>query len=156
MDNYNIYLAEAYICLGDLDKALEAAKLIKCDGPLASCRSMYLSEIYFQSGESEKALELVNHLISLEPTFGGWRYFIRALLYYEQGEKELALQDLTTGDNYTWYGNGVYWYVKAKFAFDEGDEQNGKLYLQYAESTLDVQYTPLRQKIMSELKAREV
>src|SRR6185503_18675394 len=144
----------AYICLGELDKALETAQLIQCDSPVSSCRSMFLVEIYFQSGESAKALELVNYLIDAEPTYGGWRYFIRALIYYEQGEKELALQDLATGDNYTWYGNGVYWYVKAKMAFDEGDDQNGMLYLQYAESTLDVQYTPLRQVILKELTAR--
>jgi tetratricopeptide (TPR) repeat protein len=154
MDNYNISLTEAYTCLGELDKALETAQLIQCDDPVTSCRTMFLAEIYFQSGESEKALEILNYLINWEPTYGGWRYFIRALIYYEQGEKELALQDLATGDNYTWYGNGVYWYVKAKMAFDDGDDQNGMLYLQYAESTLDVQYTPLRQKILKELTAR--
>src|SRR6266498_2092244 len=144
IDYYNMYQTEAYICLGDLNKALETAQLIQCDGPLASCRSMYLVEIYFQSGESQKALDLINQMIDSEPTYGAWRYFIRALIYYERGEKELALQDLTTGDNYSWFSNGVYWYVKAKLAFDEGDHENGMLYLQYAESTLDVQYTPFR------------
>jgi tetratricopeptide (TPR) repeat protein len=154
MDYYNMYLTEAYICLNDLDKALETALRISCDSPVAECRTMFLTEIYFQSGESEKALELLNHMISLQPTYGGWRYFIRALIYYERGEKDLALQDLATGDNYTWYGNGVYWYVKAKMAFDDGDDQSGMLYLQYAESTLDVQYTPLQQKILKELTAK--
>jgi len=154
MDSYNIYLTEAYVCLGNLEKALETAQLIQCDNPATSCRSMLLAQIYFQSGETEKALDLLNYMIDLEPTFGGWRYFIRAMIYYEKGEKELALQDLATGDNYTWYGDGVYWYVKAKMAYDEGDEQNGMLYLQYAESTLDVQYIPLRQKILEELIER--
>lgn len=154
MSTYNIYLAEAYLCLGKFDKALEAAQKIQCDNSATSCRMMFLSEVYFQSGEMGKALELLNHSIEQEPTFSGWRYFIRALIYYEQGKKDLALQDLATGDNYTWYGNGVYWYVKAKLAFDDGDNKNGILYLQYAESTLDVQYTPLRQKILSELQSR--
>ena len=154
MNNYHIYLTEAYLCLGEFDQALKAAQLIQCTNPVTSCRSMFLAEIYFQSGESEKAWELVNRLIDVEPTYGSWRYFIRALLYYEQGEKELALQDLQTGDNYSWYSNGVYWYTKAKIAFDDGDEQNGMLYLQYAESTLNIQYMPLRQKILKELAAR--
>ncbi len=154
MNNYHIYLTEAYICLGDLDKALETAQLINCENPTNSCQSMYLAEIYFQSGETEKTLELLNRLINLDPTYGGWRYFMRAAIYYEQGEKDLAIQDLTTGDNYSWYSNGVYWYVKAQIAFEEGDEQNGMLYLQYAESTLDIEYTPFRQKVLKELKAR--
>lgn len=154
MSTYNIYLTEAYLCLNKLDMALETAQRIQCDNSATSCRMMFLSEVYFQSGEMEKALTLLNQSIDQEPTFGGWRYFIRALIYYEQGKKELALQDLTTGDNYTWYGNGVYWYVKSKLAFDDGDNKNGILYLQYAESTLDVQYTPLRQQVLNELKAR--
>ncbi len=154
MSTYNIYLTEAYLCLNKLDKALETAQKIRCDNSATSCRLMYLSEVYFQSGETEKALALLNHSIDQEPTFGGWRYFIRALIYYDQGKKELALQDLKTGDNYTWYGNGVYWYVKAKIAFDDGDNKNGILYLQYAESTLDIPYTPLRQKILKELELR--
>jgi tetratricopeptide (TPR) repeat protein len=154
MNNYNIYLTEAYMCLGDLDKALETAQLIACENPVISCQSMYLVEIYFQSGETEKALEILNRLIDLDPTYEAWRYFIRAAIYYEQGNKELALRDLETGDNYSWYSNGVYWYVKAKMAFDNGDDQNGMLYLQYAESTLDVSYTPLRQKILKELTER--
>jgi hypothetical protein len=40
-------------------------------------------------------------------------------------------------------------------AFDKGDDENGLLYLQYGESTLGTQYNPLRQKILTELKARE-
>lgn len=154
MSTYNIYLTEAYLCLNKLDKALETAQKIQCDNSATSCRLMYLSEVYFQSGEAEKALALLNYSIDQEPTFGGWRYFIRALIYYDQGKKDLARQDLATGDNYTWYGNGVYWYMKAKLAFDDGDNKNGVLYLQYAESTLDVPYTPLRQKILSELQLR--
>lgn len=154
MSTYNIYLTEANICLGDLNKALEAAKQIQCDGPVLTCRSGFLAEIYYQMQDYDSSLTLLNDMIHANPVGGGWRYFIRADIYYETNRKELALQDLATGDNYTWYGNGVYWYVKAKIAFDNGDDQNGMLYLQYAESTLDVQYTPLRQQILKELERR--
>jgi hypothetical protein len=91
-------------------------------------------------------------MINEQPLGGGWRYFIRALIYYEQGEKELALKDLETGDAYSWYGNGVYWYVKAKLAFEAGEKENGIMYLQNAEQTLDVTYTPLRQQVIQELE----
>ncbi len=149
---YSVYLAEAYMCLGELDKALESAQSITCDDPVSTCKSGLLTEIYFQSGDYEHALETVNYMINWQPVGGGWRYFIRALIYYEQGEKELALQDLELGDAYSWYGNGVYWYVKAKLALDTGDKENGIIYLQKAEQTLDVTYTPLRQQIIKELK----
>jgi len=149
---YSVYLTEAYICLGELDKALENAQYITCDDPVSTCKSGLLTEIYFQSGDYKNALDTVNYMINWQPVGGGWRYFIRALVYYEQGEKELALQDLERGDAYSWYGNGVYWYVKAKLAFDAGDKENGIVYLQRAEQTLDVTYTPLRQQIIKELK----
>ena len=149
---YSLYLTEAYMCLGELDQALESAQYITCDDPVGTCKSGLLAEIYFQSGDYEHALETVNYMINWQPVGGGWRYFIRALIYYEQGEKELALQDLEMGDAYSWYGNGVYWYVKAKLAFDAGEKENGIMYLQNAEQTLDVTYTPLRQQIVKELE----
>jgi tetratricopeptide (TPR) repeat protein len=153
MNNYNIYLTEAYICLGNLDKALETAQKIQCEDPVATCRSGFMAEIYYQMGEFNKSLEVLNNMINTNPIGGGWRYFIRAAIFYEKGEKGLAFQDLTTGENYYWYENGVYWYVKARLALDEGDIENGISYLQTAESTLDVQYTPLRQKILKELES---
>ncbi len=154
MSTYYIYLTEANICLGNLELALEIAQQIQCDDPVLTCKSGLMAEIYYQMEEYDKSLDILNRMINSNPQGGGWRYFIRAAIFYEIGEKELALQDLATGDNYSWYGNGVYWYVKAKMAFDDGDVQNGILYLQYAESTLDVQYTPLRQKTLRDLNER--
>lgn len=152
MDMYNIYFTEAYICLNDLERALTYAQKIQCDDPINTCRSGLLVEIYYQMGEYEQSLEILNNMINSSPVGGGWRYFIRAAIYYEQGEKDLAQQDLELGDNYTWYGNGVYWYVLAQMAFEDGDEKTGIEYLQQAESTLNIQYNPLRQKILQELE----
>ncbi len=149
---YSVYLTEAYLCLGELDKALESAQQITCDDPVFTCRSALLTEVYFQSGDYENALDTLNHMIDAQPVTGAWRYFIRALIYYKQGERERALQDLALGDSYSWDGNGVYWYVKAKFAMDAGDKENGIIYLQKAEQTLDVTYMPFRQQIIKELK----
>jgi tetratricopeptide (TPR) repeat protein len=153
MTTYNIYLTEAYICLNQLDKALEVAQRIQCEDPVATCRSGFLAELYYQIGDYDQALEVLNTMINAQPLGGGWRYFIRAAIHYENGEKDLALQDLATGDSYTWEGNGVFWYVKAQMALEEGDVENGVSYLQKAESTLDVQYTPLRQNILKELES---
>ncbi|MBI3169338.1 MAG: hypothetical protein HYZ22_12715 [Chloroflexi bacterium] len=148
---YSVYLTEAYICLGELDKALESAQFITCDDPVSTCKSGLMTEIYLQSEDYDNALNTVNYMINWQPVGGGWRYFIRALIYYEQGLTELALQDLETGDAYSWYGNGVYWYVNAQMAFAEGDTETGINYLHQAEQTLDVGYAPLRQQIIKEL-----
>jgi tetratricopeptide (TPR) repeat protein len=151
---YSIYLTEAYICLGKLDKALENAQYVTCDDdPVSTCKSGLLAQIYLQSGDYKNALDTINSMIDRQPTGGGWRYFIRALIHYELGEKELALQDLELGEIYSWFENGVYWYVKAKLAIDAGDKENGIIYLQNAEQTLDVTYMPLRQQIIKELKS---
>jgi tetratricopeptide (TPR) repeat protein len=154
IDTYNIYLTEAYLCLNELDKALVTAQKLQCDDPVSTCKSGFLAEIYYQSGDWENALDTLNRMIQTNPNYGAWRYYIRADILYELGEAEYAQQDLDMGQKYSWFGNGVYWYVNAKMAFDKGDEENGVLYLQYAESTLDVQYNPLRQKILAELIKR--
>lgn len=150
MYNYNIYLTEAYMCLNKLDKALEYAQKITCDDKW--CSASYTAQIYYHMGKYDKALEILNDMINSSPAGGGWRYFMRADIFYEQGHKDLVQQDLDLGDGYTWYGNGVYWYVLAKMAFEEGDEKTGIEYLQQAESTLDIQYNPLRQKILQKLE----
>jgi len=149
---YSLYETEAYICLGELDQALESAQYITCDDPATICRTGLIALIHFQSGDYEKTLETVNNMINLQPAGGGWRYFIRAFIEYEKGEKDKALQDLEFGAANIWYEDGVYWYVKAKLAMDAGDKETGIQYLQTAEQTLDVIYTPFRQKIIDELK----
>lgn len=154
LDTYNIYLTEAYLCLNELDQALVTAQQLKCDDPVATCKSGFLAEIYYQSGEWENALDTLNRMIQTNPNYGAWRYYLRADILYELGQEEYAQQELDRGQKYSWFGNGVYWYVNAKMAFDKGDDENGLLYLQYAESTLDVQYNPLRQKILAEIKNR--
>ena len=149
---YSLYRTEAYICLGKLEEALESAQAITCDNPGSACRTGLIAEIYFQLGEDEKALETLNDMIAFQSTGGGWRYFIRALIEYKRGEKELASKDLEYGDANIWSEDGVYWYVKAKFAMDAGDQETGIQYLQTAEQTLNVTYAPFRQQIIRELK----
>lgn len=149
---YSLYLTEAYICLGELDLALESAQSITCDDPVSTCKSGLLAEIYLQSGDYENALNTVNYMINWQPVGGGWRYFIRALIYYEQGQNDLAQQDLATGDAYSWYGTGVDEYVMAQLAFDNGDKANGILHLQNAEQMFDINYSVLKQETLKQLK----
>ncbi len=153
MSTYNIYLTEAHICLEDFEKALESVQQVECDDPVSTCRSGMTAKIYFQMGEKEKALEILNDMILEQPVSGGWRYFLRAAIYYEKGQDELALQDMALGEQYTWFGDGVYWRTRSQMAFDEDDDKNGVLYLQYAESTSDIQYTTFRKEIQEELES---
>ncbi|HMV30233.1 MAG TPA: hypothetical protein PKE23_12650, partial [Anaerolineales bacterium] len=72
--------------------------------------------------------------------------------YYEQGQIDLAQQDLATGDAYSWYGTGVDEYVLAQLAFDNGDKVNGIYHLQTAEQMFDTNYSVLRQETLKQLK----
>ena len=149
---YSLYLTEAYICLSELDLALESAQSITCDDPVSTCKSGLLAEIYLQSGDYENALNTVNYMINWQPVGGGWRYFIRAVIYYEQGQNDLAQQDLATGDAYSWYGTGVDEYLMAQLAFDSGDETGGIYHLQAAEQMFDINYSVLKQDTLKQLK----
>lgn len=149
---YSVYLTESYICLGELDKALESAQSITCDDPVSTCKSGLLAEIYLQSGDYENALNTINYMINWQPVGGGWRYFIRALIYYEQGQNDLAQQDLATGDAYSWYGTGVDEYVMAQLSFEKGDEAGGIYHLQAAEQMFDINYSVLKQETLNQLK----
>ena len=153
ISTYYIYLTEAYLCLGDLDQALSSVEKIDCNSPVGACSADLLADIYIQMGENEKALTTLNQVIAQEPASDGWRYFMRALIHYEEGRKEEARQDIIDGEPYTWMRTGFYWYVRAKLAEDENDRENYILYLQYAESTLNIQYTVLRKEIQAELES---
>lgn len=154
MGLYNVYLTEAYLCLGDLDEALKTVQKIQCSDVDEICRTSLLAAVYYQSGDLEKALTTLNDSIDSEPAFNGWRYFLRALIYYDQGERDLAMQDIETGKRYSWSMYGPGWYVSARLAFDDRDDNTGMLYLQNAESTLDPTFELLRQKVLAEIEER--
>ena len=113
---------------------------------------IYLEAAYlYQSGKLDEALTVLNTSLVRKPTFMGYRYYLRALIYYDMGEIDLASADLETGSYYTWDHAELYAYVNAKMALDRGDRAEGVRLLQLAEATVDATFNTLHGRILQEL-----
>ena len=145
---------EAYACLGQLDKAVQAMDASTQNSNNLN-EKIYLKAAYlYQSGKLDEALAVLNETLNTKPTFMGYRYYLRALIYYEKGENALASSDLETGSNYTWGRSDLYAYVTGKMALDKGDRAEGIRLLQEAEATVDHNFNTLRRRIQLELANR--
>lgn len=145
--------SHAYACLGDLEKADEdKRKMMSMENTVnvlgLQTRSLYL----YQLGKKDEALNLINQSIEITPSFGGGRYYIRALIKLDKGDKEGAIQDLNTGVRYTWGRGAIYAYVNARLALLENDQEGAIYWLQIAEASADPEIPVLKKQIQEELK----
>jgi tetratricopeptide (TPR) repeat protein len=106
--------------------------------------------LYFM-GRHEEALEDLNDLLEEKPYYNGFRYYLRALIHYENGRRDLAEQDLMMGVSNTWGRAGIFSYVLGRMAIDDGDKEAGIIYLQQALATLDWYFRPMFPRIEQEL-----
>ncbi len=142
---------EAYACLGQLDKAVQAMDASTQNSNYLD-EKIYLKAAYlYQSGKLDEALSVLNETLTTKPTFMGYRYYLRALIYYEKDEIALATSDLETGSKYTWGRSALYAYVNGRMALDKGDRAEGIRLLQEAEATVDHNFNTLRTRIQLEL-----
>lgn len=94
----------------------------------------------------------MNQLIEQKPSYDGWRYYLRALIYQEKGNREKAEEDLMMGAGNTWSQVGLFSYVQGKMALEDGNVEEGIRLLQEAEASLDYLLIPLQRRIQAELK----
>jgi len=144
--------SRAYICLGNIDKAVSLVKKSMFNNLNMEIKNELLATYLFQDGQEEQALKLMDDLLKANPYYGGERYYLRAAINYKLGNREQAENDVETGAGNTWFHAGLYSYVLGKMALDDGDTEEGIQLLQNAEATLDVLYTPLRKQILIDLK----
>ena len=143
--------AEAYECLGRLDEAVQAIDAALHNPDYVIEKSYQKAAYLYQAGRLDEALSVLNDSFDKKPLYQGYRYYLRALIYYETGKKDLATADLQTGSLYTWEHQAVYAYVNGKMALDAGQRDEGIRDLQMAEATLDFNFLPLRSRIQKEL-----
>lgn len=144
--------SQAYICLGQVDKAIKMVDKSMFNNVNMEYKKWLKANYLYYAGRSNQALQILNELIEARPSYSGYRYYLRALIYYEKGERDKAEEDLMIGAGNTWAHSGVYSYVLGKMALDDGDREEGIALLQYAEATLEVNDNPLRYRIQAELK----
>ena len=143
--------ARAQACMGQLDLAIQNMDASLFNGTQTDDKLNKKALYLYEAGQNEAALQAINETLERKPSFTGYRYYVRAMLNAEAGDMDAAEQDLMTGENYTWDRTGLYGYVMAKLAFNEGDEETAIQWLQYTEASLTSDMYPLRERIIREL-----
>jgi tetratricopeptide (TPR) repeat protein len=137
-----IGLGESYLALGQMEQALTHIE-----------RSHQLSPEEYKTRERAvallsldrlpEALDQLNQSINANPNFCGCRYYLRAYLYYLQGQPDRAQADIDVGTGQTWERGGLRSYVLGLLALDQGDQALGSQFLQEAEASLPRWYGPV-------------
>ncbi len=148
----NSGLADSSQCLGKYDEALTYIDTALSIYPSFQ-RAFARASILYNLGRLDEALIEVNKLIADQRYYCGCRYYLRALIYYDQGKKDLAQADIDFGTGQTWGRGGIRSYVLGHLALDAGDRQQGVALLQEAEASLTWQYGSLRKRVQKELEA---
>ncbi len=138
--------SQAYACLGRLDDALQSVNDSMFNNQDMGLKNELKARYLIMLGRYDEALPLLDQLIS-NSTLGGWHYFLRAEVYYNIGKKDQVQNELNEGIPRTWDHTGVFAYVQAQMALDEGRNNDAIERFQFAEATFDTVNNPLRWKV---------
>jgi tetratricopeptide (TPR) repeat protein len=108
----------------------------------------------YQLGRSEEVLDYLDRDIAARPHYGGDRYFLRALIRFDLGDRDGALSDIEFGEGQTWMSIGLAPYVKGLLAMDD-DPAQALLWLNLAELTLPVGYDAFLPRIRKDIRLAE-
>ncbi len=144
--------SQAYLCLGQVDKAIKMVDKSMFNNINMEWKYELKARYLYQAGRSHEALQLLDKLLEQKPSYDGWRYYLRALIYQEMGERDKAEEDLMMGAGNTWGRVGLFSYVQGKMALEDGNVEKGIALLQEADATLDYLFIPLQKRIQAELE----
>jgi hypothetical protein len=143
--------ANGLTCLGKLGQALVYVdKTIKIR-PDSTTDKWLRAVILYQLGRKTDALEQLDELIEDNPDYRGYRYYLRALIYYEQENPVQAREDMYKGAGNTWGHGGLYAYLEARFELDEGNREQAIESLQFAEASTPYIFNIIRERMRKEL-----
>ena len=137
-------LALSYICLGKYQKALESVG----ENPEFVIQNYAQVKALYALGRYNEALAILNESIEKQPGYYGERYFWKALIEYQQGLTDQAWADLSTGEGNTWIRPPIFYYLYSKYLQDQGDVDQAKSIMQYAEASLGPQDGPFIAKMV--------
>ncbi len=120
-------ISRAYLCLGQYAEAHEYLQTALQIWDVPEWRYQD-AVILYGLGRLEEARRILDDLILQDPYFSGYRYYLRALILYDQGSPDLAEQDLSVGAQNTWGDYHVAALVSGLCARDAGriDEAVGE------------------------------
>ena len=96
----NTGLAEAYACLGQFDKALAAIDAARALTPSFE-RDETRADILYSLGRAAEARAWLDASIAANANFCGCRYYLRAVIEYEQHQPDQAAEDIAIGTGNT-------------------------------------------------------
>ncbi len=153
--NIELLYESAYSCSGDYQKALEHHQefLRKTNQTeMESGTVVTTSSYYYMLGKFDDALEILNQSIDKNPHYGGNRYFMRAVIEFDQGKFDDALDDVRMAEGNSWAGGMFQSYIEGLNAARIGDTETAIKYLQYAEATLTGDWHFIIDRSREELK----
>lgn len=144
--------SQAYACLGKLDDALQSVNDSMFNNMNIDYKKSLKIQYLLMLGQYGDALPLLNEQISTS-RLNGDQYYMRAVVYYNMGVKDMVQDELYEGMSRTWSRGGWLPYVEARMALDEGRTEEAIQLLQLAEATFDPTYNPMKWKIQEQLKS---
>ena len=130
----NTAMAMAQFCKGNPSTALKGIdEAIKITDQMD--RSFYRALILYTMGKYPEAEKEISRTIDINPYYGGYRYYLRGLIYSALGELDKAQQDLDFGSGNTWIQGGLLAYAQGKIALAKNDKESAISYFQEAEAT---------------------
>jgi tetratricopeptide (TPR) repeat protein len=142
--------SQGWLCRGEYDIALLAVERgleIEQQPEMLLLKSIIL----YHSGRLNEAIEAANILLASSDEYRGEGYSLRALSYYEKGQKSLALMDLNQGSVLSLNQPGLRSYLLGKIALDEPNHQQALELFQEALVSLEWFYSPLFPEIEQRL-----
>lgn len=128
------WLAIGHLCLGENEDALAAIETSRDMGDTTGVIQVHTS-VLIGLGDLERAFDLIDASIQRKADFGGYRYYQRALIYYEWGNDDLARQDLAMGSGNTWFHGGLYAYLIGMLELQDGNEREARKWIEEAAAT---------------------
>ena len=132
--SYFSFKATSHVCLGDYTTAIDTLKEGEQYGPCCDAVKIK-TEALIGLGKMSEAYQTVDQDIQTTPDYGGYRYYLRALIHYDQGEFDQARQDLLVGSGNVWYEGGLHAYLQGMLALRDGDQKTGTEWIHYAAMT---------------------
>jgi tetratricopeptide (TPR) repeat protein len=150
--NLTYYQGVGLLCKGRYQEALDA--LIVARNAYGDCEYDYQQAVaLYLLGRTDEALSKLTTMIGGCPTYDGYWYYLRALIWYERGGLERVEEDLLQGLFTTWDWRGLKAYIEARMLADEGQRQEARERMQQAEVTFERTRGPFLDRIRRELAA---
>jgi tetratricopeptide (TPR) repeat protein len=90
--------AAVYSCLGDAKRALQMIDKSMFNNMNMDLKNELRVTYLYLAGRRDESLQILNTMIEQKPSYDGERYYLRALIYLDMGEREKAEEDLMVGN----------------------------------------------------------